>query len=109
MSSCVSRQRRSISEMQPFCWIMSGAHSFFQTRKAASISDGSIVMWMSRIMAMGFSHQRYGNAQRELCVLGGQLAVWSRRQPHRHLPMEKHDDTEKLLHYPGCGHTTADT
>jgi hypothetical protein len=39
--------------MQPFCRIMSGAHSVFQTRKALSISDGSILMWMSRIIDMG--------------------------------------------------------
>src|SRR4051794_38864346 len=50
MSSCVSRQRSSFSEIQPFCSIISGAHSFFQTCKALSISDGSIVMCISRIM-----------------------------------------------------------
>src|SRR5215207_9138477 len=57
MSSCVSRQRSSFSEMQPFCWIMSGAHSFFQTCKALSISDGSIVMWISRIMDINHLHR----------------------------------------------------
>jgi hypothetical protein len=44
MNSCASRQRSSFSEMQPFCWIMSGAHSVFQTRTALSASDGSSVM-----------------------------------------------------------------
>ena len=29
--------------MQPFCWIMRGAHSVFHTRTAFSASDGSSV------------------------------------------------------------------
>src|SRR4029450_2956671 len=54
MNSCASLQRNSFSDMQPFCWIMSGAHSVFQTRTALSVSDGSILMWMRRMMDMAF-------------------------------------------------------
>jgi hypothetical protein len=32
---------------------MSGAHSVFQTRMAFSVSDGSILMWMRRMIDMG--------------------------------------------------------
>jgi hypothetical protein len=39
--------------MQPFCWIMSGAHSVFQTCSAFSFSDGSSWMWMSLMIDMG--------------------------------------------------------
>jgi hypothetical protein len=39
--------------MQPCCWIISGAHSAFQTSTAFSVSDGSILMWMRRMIDMG--------------------------------------------------------
>src|SRR5437879_11654842 len=42
--------------MQPFRWIMSAAQFLFQTWRAVSISDGSIVIWMSRIMDMASSN-----------------------------------------------------
>jgi hypothetical protein len=32
---------------------MSGAHSAFQTSTAFSVSDGSILMWMRRMIDMG--------------------------------------------------------
>src|SRR5262245_19820026 len=60
MNSCASRQRKSFSEMQPFCWIMSGAHSVFQTRTALSVSEGSILMWMRRMIDMAFLLARCG-------------------------------------------------
>src|SRR5262245_45348422 len=53
MNSGASLQRNSFSDMQPFCWIMSGAHSAFQTSTAFSLSDGSILMWMRRMIDMG--------------------------------------------------------
>src|SRR5215831_15253093 len=53
MNSGASRQRKSFSDTQPFCWIMSEAHSVFQIRVAFSISDGSILMWMRRMIDIG--------------------------------------------------------
>src|SRR5262249_7025887 len=53
MNSGASLQRKSFSDTQPFCWIMSGAHSLFHTRTALSLSDGSILMWMRRMTDMG--------------------------------------------------------
>src|SRR5262249_10708027 len=53
MNSGASRQRRSFSDTQPFCRIMSEAHSVFQIRVAFSISDGSILMWMRRMIDIG--------------------------------------------------------
>jgi hypothetical protein len=44
MNSGASRQRKSFSDTQPFCRIMSEAHSVFQIRVAFSTSDGSILM-----------------------------------------------------------------
>src|SRR5262245_7048202 len=55
MNSGASRQRKSFSDTQPFCRIMSEAHSVFQIRVAFSISDGSILMWMRRMIDMGSS------------------------------------------------------
>src|SRR5262245_66239319 len=55
MNSGASRQRKSFSDTQPFCRIMSEAHSVFQIRVAFSISDGSILMWMRRMIDMGYS------------------------------------------------------
>src|SRR5262249_60288852 len=53
MNSGASRQRKSFADTQPFCWIMSEAHSVFQIRVAFSISDGSILMWMRRMIDIG--------------------------------------------------------
>src|SRR5262245_53470401 len=53
MNSGASRQRRSFSDTQPFCRIMREAHSVFQIRVAFSISDGSILMWMRRMIDIG--------------------------------------------------------
>src|SRR6266566_9397013 len=53
MNSGASLQRKSFSDMQPCCWIISGAHSAFQTSTAFSLSDGSILMWMRRMIDMG--------------------------------------------------------
>jgi len=39
-------------DTQPFCWIMSGAHSAFHTRTAFSLSDDSILLWMRRMIDM---------------------------------------------------------
>jgi hypothetical protein len=41
MNSPPAFDRSNFSEMQPFCRIMSGAHSVFQTCSALSFSDGS--------------------------------------------------------------------
>src|SRR5262249_35029515 len=53
MNSGASRQRKSFADTQPFCWIMSEAHSVFQIRVAFSVSDGSILMWMRRMIDIG--------------------------------------------------------
>src|SRR5437870_1183086 len=53
MNSPPDLKRSSFSEMQPCCAIISGAHSVFQMCSALSLSEGSILMWMSRMIDMG--------------------------------------------------------
>src|SRR4029453_5125207 len=53
MNSGASLQRKSFSDMQPCFWIIHGPHSAFQTSTGFSVSDGSILMWMRRMIDMG--------------------------------------------------------
>src|SRR3954470_12854314 len=63
MNSPPSRPRRSFSDKQPGCLIIRGAHSVFQARSALSVSAGSILMWMSRIMDMALLQGRVVGAR----------------------------------------------
>src|SRR5438552_10976601 len=64
MNSPRSRARNSFSEMQPFCEIIKVAHSVFQMRSAVSVSDGSILMGMRRMIDMASSGTNDGVEQK---------------------------------------------